>query len=140
MSGQTVILPRLLSRDRAIERVAAILRSLPMDRAWTISVAEKKPKRSLSQNALLWAIYGEIIKKGGEAMAGWESSELHDFFLMQHYGTETVEMFGKRKMRPLRRSSGLSKMEFSDHVEFILRFMADKGVWLSIPGETADAA
>jgi hypothetical protein len=54
-----------------IERVEAVLRSLPMDKAWRISIAEAKPKRSLSQNALLWAVYGEIIKKGGEAMAGW---------------------------------------------------------------------
>lgn len=137
MSEQAFTLPRLLSRDRMIERVAALLRSLPMDKAWRISIVEAKPKRSLSQNALLWAVYGEIIKKGGEAMAGWEPSELHDYFLLEHYGAETVEMFGKRKLRPLKRSSGMTKMEFSDHIEFILRFMANRGVYIETQSEAA---
>jgi hypothetical protein len=134
---QTFILPRALSRERVIERVAALLASLPIDKAWRLTIAEAKPKRSLSQNALLWAVYGEIIKKGGEAMAGWEPSELHDYFLMEHYGAETVEIFGKRKLRPLRRSSGMTKTEFSDHIEFILRFMADRGVYIETQSEAA---
>jgi hypothetical protein len=131
---ETFILPAG-GRERVIARAGLFLSSLPQDRPYKVTVEEHKQKRSLSQNALLWAIYDEIIKRGGEAMGGWESSELHDFFLMEHYGAETVDIFGKRKLRPLRRSSKLTKMEFSDHVEFVLRFMAQRGVAINVPGE-----
>lgn len=132
MIGQSYTIP---AKDRgpAVERLSLILRSLPDLHAYKVMVSEARPKRSLSQNALLWALYEQIIAKGGEAMQGWEREELHDFFLMNHFGHEVKEMFGKKKMRPLRRSSGLSKQEFTDFVESIVRFMAVRGVVLDMP-------
>jgi hypothetical protein len=92
--------------------------------------------RTLSQNALLWAIYEEILDKGGAAVRGFDKDELHEFFLIEHFGGEVNQLFGRKRLRPTRRSSGLSKMEFSDHVEFILHFMAEHGVVI----ETMEAA
>jgi NinB protein len=120
-------------RGSAMNRIAAFLSRLPKDRDFKVEISEQKARRTLSQNALLWALYGDILKKGGETMAGWETSELHDYFLIEHYGSEKVQMFGRLKLRPLKRSSGLSKTEFSDHVDFVVRSMAEQGVVLRLP-------
>lgn len=119
-------------RGAAIERLSLILYSLP-EKAHRLTITEARPTRSLSQNALLWALYCQIIDRGGEAMQGWEKEELHEFFLMNHFGHEVREIFGRKKMRPLRRSSGLNKQEFVDFTESIVRFMATRGVVLDMP-------
>lgn len=102
----------------------------------------RKSRRTSSQNALLWAIYDQIIKLGGEDMAGWKSEDLHEFFLINHFGSETREIFGRKRLKPLRRSSILSKAEFAELLDSIVRFMAERGVVLSLPGDpmTEDAA
>lgn len=134
---QTIVLPRLISRDSLISRIATILHKLPTDKAWRLDIAEHKTPRTLSQNALLWAIYGDIIEKGGEAMAGWDKDDLHEFFLIKHYGGEIGELFGMKRIRPLARSSKLNKIAFADHCEFILRFMAEQGLYISTQREVA---
>lgn len=113
-----------------IERIVHALEELPESTAYRVTVEETKAVRTLSQNALLWALYGEIIKQGGEAMQGWTKDDLHDFFLINAFGSEVKSLFGKRRLIPLRRSSRLSKQEFSDFVESIHRFMAERGVVL----------
>lgn len=92
--------------------------------------------RTLNQNSLLWAIYEEILAKGGAAVRGFGKDDLHEFFLIEHFGGEVNALFGRKRLRPRRRSSALSKMEFSEHVEFILHFMAEHGVVI----ETMEAA
>lgn len=92
--------------------------------------------RTLSQNALLWTIYEQILDKGGAAVWGFTKEDLHEFFLISHYGSEVRELFGLKRLRPVMRSSTLSKSQFSEHVEFILHFMAERGVVI----ETMEAA
>lgn len=132
---QAFILPRALARVGIIGRIALILGKLPMDKAWRLEIHEHIAARSIQQNRYLWAIYDEIIKRGGEALAGTTKEELHEFFLMYHFGHEEVRIFGRRKLRPLRRSSRLNKQEFADFVEAILRFMAERGVYIESPDE-----
>ena len=137
---QSFHLPRSLSRERVIERVARVLSGLTRDKAWKVEITEHKPTRSHSQNSLLWSIYTEILRKGGETMAGWEKEDLHEFFLIQHFGSEIQEMFGRKKHKPLRRSSRLNKQEFADFVDHIVRFMADQGVFIEMPDDVMEVA
>jgi hypothetical protein len=136
MLAQNFVLPAMLSRERAIERIATVLSKLAIDRAWRVSVVEHKPKRSDSQNRYLWAIYGEILAHGGD-LQGWTKEDCHEFFLGEHFGWEVLQGFGKRRMKPLRRSSVLNKQEFSDYIAFIQRFMAERGVYIDDPHEVA---
>ena len=132
---QQFVLPRALSRVGMIGRIALILGKLSMDKAWRVEVHEHIPKRSHQQNAYLWAIYGQILRKGGEELAGFDKNELHEFFLINHFGEEVKTLFGRKKVKPLRRSSGLNKQEFADFVESILRFMAQRGIYIESPEE-----
>jgi hypothetical protein len=107
---------------------------------WAIELGKlrtiiKKSRRTNDQNALAWHLYEDIIKRGGEEMRGFTKDDLHEFFLINHFGAETKELFGRKRLKPLKRSSRLTKMEFADFVDHIVRFMAERGVVLELPGE-----
>lgn len=132
--GQVTTIPTASQgRFQAVDRFIRQLRALDPDKVWEVSVAEKRRRRSDQQNRLLWSLYADILKMGGEAMRGWNKDDLHEFFLGNFHGWETVEMFGKRKQRPMKRSSKLNRQEFSDFVESIVVFMAERGVVLKMP-------
>jgi len=97
----------------------------------------KKSRRTTDQNALLWSLYEDIIKLGGEALNGFTKDDLHEYFLIDYFGSETRELFGRKKLKPLKRSSRLTKGEFSDFVEHIVRFAAERSIVLKLPGEQA---
>lgn len=128
------VLPKLLPRDRAIERVAGFLARLPQEKAWRVSVQEQKRTRTQQQNRYLWGVaYPAILTGGGEALAGWDAEDLHEYFLGEHFGWETLEGFGRKRVKPLRRSAKLTTQEFSDHVAFIQRKAAEFGVYVPDP-------
>ena len=139
MVKQHAILPKLLSRDGAIQRIAAILASLPMDKAWRVEWCEHKPRRSEQQNRYLWAIYGHILKVGGEEMRGWTKDDLHTFFLGEFSGWDKRVLFGRTRLVPVRRSSRMNKQDFTDFVDSISSFMAQRGVYVPTPDDDWDA-
>ena len=129
-------LPKNLPRDRAIERVAGFLSRLPLEKAWRVAVTEQKRTRTQQQNRYLWGVaYPAILAGGGEALAGWHAEDLHEYFLGEHFGWETLDGFGRKRLKPLRRSSRLTTQEFSDFVAFIQRKAAEFGVYCPDPEE-----
>lgn len=138
MSAVTqIVLPKLTPRAAVVERISRTILSLAQTSAWRVSIEEWKPPRTTQQNKLLWAIYDEILEKGGEDMGGWTKDDLHEFFLIETFGSETRALFDKKRLIPLRRSSRLNKQEFSDLIETIQRFMAERGVYIETPDEVA---
>ena len=97
----------------------------------------KKPRRSNDQNALLWALYYDAIAQGGETLGGWTSDDIHEYMLGEWSGWNTCEAFGKKRLKPKKRSSRLGKMEFSDFVSFVVRRFAEHGIVLELPGDQA---
>lgn len=123
------LLPKLIRRDGQLAKIADILSTLPMEEAFRVELHEQRPTRSHAQNRLLWGwIYPEIVRQGGESLGGWEAEDLHEYFLGEHFGWQRSVALGRTRMRPLRRSSKLSKAEFSDFVAFIQRRMAEHGI------------
>lgn len=136
MAEQSFILPKSLSREMQVARIARVLAALGLDRAWRIEIHEHKAKRSDAQNRYLWgAVYPTIIKSGN--LQGWNAEDVHEYFLGEHFGWEMVEGLGRRRMKPIRRSSKLSKLEFMDYVAFIQRRAAEFGVYIADPNEVA---
>lgn len=129
------LLSKNSQRDAVIERVSKVLRMLDVDKDWDVLIGAHKEKRTLDQNSLLWSIYSDIIEKGGEAMGGWQNDDLHEFFLIDYFGSESKEVFGKKRLVPLNRSKNLPKAEFAKLVDHIVRFMAMKGVVIDMPGD-----
>lgn len=105
----------------------------------TLRTILRKSRRSNDQNALLWSVYQDILRLGGEQLGGWTKEDLHEFFLIEHFGANVHEAFGRKRLKPKRRSSRLSKTEFSDFLDFIVRKCAEFGIVLTLPGESEAA-
>ena len=123
-------------RNGAMNRIAGFLSRLPKDRDFKVEISEQKARRSPSQNALLWSLYGDILLKGGETLGGWTPEDMHRFFLGEHYGWEKLTGLGRDRLKPNRGSSGMDKTTFSDHIDFVVRYMAEQGVVLDLPDDT----
>jgi hypothetical protein len=122
---EVFVIPSGAERSPAMNRIALYLSRLGKDRAFKVEVSEQKARRSLSQNAYLWGVvYPAVMQR----LDGWDAEDIHQFFLGEHFGWETLAGFGKRRMRPLKRSSGLTKIEFSEYVDFIQRRAAELGI------------
>lgn len=131
---KTITLPK---GDRSLSALFSFLSSLSPQYAWVIEVKRQQKRRSTDQNALLWSLYADMLEQCGEDLRGWTKEDLHEFMLGTHFGWERIEGFGMKRMRPLKRSSKLSTVEFSAYVEFILQFAAEHGVYLESPHEVA---
>ncbi len=116
-----------LRSDISTERVQKVIGALSKEKAWTIEIEEYKPKRSDQQNRYLWGVcYAELMK----VLPGWQAEDIHEYMLGEHFGWETIEGMGRKRLRPLRRSSALNKQEFSDFVAFIQRKAAEHGCYI----------
>lgn len=118
--------------DRNLSKVVAVLSVLPKDKPYVIEVSEQKQTRSLEQNSYLWGVVYPTIM---DHLIGWDAEDIHEFFLGEHFGWETIDGLGKKKLKPIKRSSRLSTKEFKEHWEFIQRYMANKGVDIPDPNE-----
>lgn len=132
MREQTII----LQKGSALVRVVALLSALVRDTPLKVTIAEYKRTRSHEQNAYLWGVvYPSILSH----LPGWDADDLHEYFLGEHFGWATLEGMGRKRLKPIKRSSKLSTTEFQDHVAFIQRAMAEKGVYVPDPNEAVAA-
>ena len=130
-----IILPES-NRSPVIESIVRYLAALPEGKRYTVKVEAYKKSRSQQQNRYLWGlVYETILKEGGEALAGWHAEDLHTYFLGEWSGWETIEGFNSIRKRPIKRSSKLSTVEFSDYVAFIQQKAAELGVYIPDPNE-----
>ena len=131
---QTIAVPTGAAREAAIARMAKVLAAMPPDKPLRVEVHEHKPRRSDAQNAYLWGVVYPTI---AEKLEGWKKDDIHEYCLGEHFGWEVLEGLGRRRMRPLRRSSKLSKTEFMDYVADIQQRMAGHGIYIPDPNEGA---
>ncbi len=97
-----------------------------------ITIEPKKSTRSLEQNAYLWGVCYQTILDTGQ-LEGWRKEDLHEYFLGEHFGWERLEGFDRIRLRPLKRSSKLKKMQFVEFIDFIHQKMAEIGVVIPDP-------
>lgn len=133
---QVFILPRNQPRGEALARIIRAIHALPAGRLYAVEIKERKRGRTLQQNAYLWGVcYAEILRQGGESLAGWEAEDIHEYMLGEWSGWEELEGLGRKRLRPVKRSSTLSVTEFMDFVEFIQRKAAGLGIYIPDPNE-----
>jgi hypothetical protein len=130
---QEFFIPASGGRADIVARLGKVLMNLPMAR-YKVEITESKPIRSNNQNRYLWGVVYPTILEAGK-LDGWEAQDIHDYLLGEHFGWETVEAFGRKRQRPIRRSSKLSKLEFVDFVRFIQNRMAEHGIYVPDPNE-----
>jgi hypothetical protein len=60
-----------------------------------------------------------ILEAGGEMLRGYHRADLHEYFLGECFGFEVLEGLGRKRLRPLKRSSNLTVQEFREFLLFI---------------------
>lgn len=127
---QTFQLPKLAERTGTFERLIKFLTLLPMECGWVIEVKRLQRKRSDAQNRYLWGVCYPAIM---EHLKGWDANDVHEYCLGECFGWESLEGLGRKRLRPIRRSSKLSVTEFMDYVDWIQRDMATRGIFVPDP-------
>ena len=120
--------------DQIANAISNMVSRLDPAQSWQITVEAFKPKRSDQQNAFLWGVvYPSVLEGGGEALRGWTTNDLHEYFLIEAWGSDVIEGFGRKRHKPLRRSSKLTKQEFSDYLAIIEAKCAELGIHIPEP-------
>lgn len=117
----------VLRSPTAVDRMADAIRAL-LAECGAVEADWKpwKPRRSDEQNRYLWGVcYRTIADHTGHSVDEW-----HEYFLGEHFGWETVDMMGRKKLRPLRRSRKLKKSEFADFIAFVQQRAAENGIFI----------
>ena len=115
------------------KKVLALLKETDMPYKVTV---KKGGTRSLEQNAYLWGVvYDVILNESGLINDGWAPDDLHEYFLGEYHGWEELKGLGRRKVRPVERSSTKSTIEFMEYIEFIQRWAAERGIYIPDPNE-----
>ena len=123
------IFPKNTRADDIIKAVAVMVAAIDTSKTWCISVEPWKRKRSDAQNRFLWGVvYPMILEQGGETLGGWTRDDLHEYFLGECFGWEVLEGFGRKRMRPIKRSSAMNKQEFTDYLLYIEQRCIDMGM------------
>jgi hypothetical protein len=121
--------------EQVMKAVAAMMTALPA-KPFAVTVEMWKKPRTNQQNAYLWGVvYPAVIEGGGEALGGFTRDDVHEWLLGECFGWQTLEGFGRKRMRPLKRSSALNKQEFSDYLTFIDTKCAEFGIVIPEPYE-----
>ena len=130
------IFPKGTKKEAIAQAVVLLIRDETI--AWQVTVEPFKKPRTNQQNAYLWGVvYPTILETGGEALKGWQADDLHEYFLGEIYGWETLEGMGRKRMKPVKRSSRMNRSEFMDYLEQISQRCANLGI--IIPEPTYDA-
>ena len=128
------IIPKGSKPADVLRAVSLLVQDLSPEKSWEITVKEVRPRRSDSQNAFLWGVvYPSLLEGAGEALRGFTASDLHEFMLGEMWGWETIEGFGRKRMRPVRRSHNMTKQEFSDFIGYIEQRALDMGIVIPEP-------
>lgn len=92
--------------------------------------------RSNPQNDLYWGYCVEPFAKFKEK-DGYTKDDVHELFKMDcNYKVKTIERNGHVfQVKVPQSTSGLTKSEFSEYINRVIKYAAEQGCYLSIPGD-----
>lgn len=135
MNAQVIFIPEEPeARGAIVERLRQFLLTATPGKRLRVTVDAFRLRRSHEQNRYLWGVVYPTIMQA-QSLQGWSAEDLHEFFLGEVYGWETLEGFGRKRLRPVRRSSTMSTTEFAGFVMHIQQRMAELGVYIPDPHE-----
>lgn len=94
------------------KNVLAFLAKISIEKPVEVLVRPYYEKRSLEQNARLWALHSLAAQHTGHS-----AEEMHEFALMRHFGTKEIGVGELVRAVPLKRSSMRNRKEFAEFME-----------------------
>ena len=128
------VFPKGTRPEQIAAAVSVLVRELDPAISWQVSIKAFKPKHTDRQRDFLWGVvYPSILEGGGEMLRGWAKQDLHEYFLIETFGSEIIEGFGRKRHKPLKRSSKMTKQEFRDFIDLIEVRCAEMGIHIPEP-------
>ena len=125
VQGRTALL-------RFVDSVTAQL-GMEFDKVYNVSIKPAQSQRTLSQLAYLHGVcYPTILREKDLEEQGWRKSDLHEYFLGEYQGWETLSGLGRPRVRPVQRSPR-GKLDMSDFIAFVQQKAAEMGVYVPDP-------
>lgn len=122
--SQTIIIRGAASLSDALAKLAG----LPLDRPWALTVERLDRKRSLQQNARLWAILTHVSDQVADEEGKKYSPETWmSFFKSKFLGKRAISVDGELHLVE-KRSSTLKTVEFGEFMTQIEVWSIDHGV------------
>lgn len=130
-----MIIPKGTNPNHAHYQTKAItlIQDLNPNYAWKIVATRHRKTRSNPQNAYHWGVIIDLICQD----TGNDKNDIHEYLLGEYAGWETYEVFGRKKVRPARRSHDMNVDQFNDFNEWCSAWAAKNlGIVIPMPGET----
>lgn len=117
----------VLHSEFILTNLIAFLRKIDFAAPMEVIVRPYVERRSLEQNARLWALHTKAAE-----FVGCSAEDMHEDMLCKVYGYTEVRMpSGDQKRIPLKRSSARNRKEFAAFMEQVEAFyISELGVWL----------
>ena len=129
MPTQTFRLPKT-DRQRIADNLRDFVMTAMPGKELRVDVCEYRKRRSQDQNAALWGVAYKTLHDA----TGNDPDDLHTYFLGEWGGWETINVMGRLRQVPKRRSSKLTTVEFAEFYAFIQQRSAETvGVYIPDP-------
>lgn len=117
--------------EPARQRVLSHIANLNIERPWDITIGRHVKKRSLSQNALMWAWINRVVEEVSD-YTGMDADKVHEHFKAKFLTSEMIEMGGETT--EYRSTKNLSTAEMADYMNRIYAFCTTElGLLLPVP-------
>ena len=97
------------------DRIIGYIKRLDLSKSYSVEVRERKARRSLDQNALMWLWLTCI-----ESETGNDRNDLHDYFKKKYIAPKEVEVFGVKELEYT--TTDLSTGQFKEYLDKIQAF------------------
>lgn len=119
-------------RTAMAQRIAAFIESALPGKPLRVTVEEVRRRRSDEQNRYWW---GVVVQTFCQHLEGWTPEDVHTYLCGEIWGWERIEGLGKARLRPVKRSSRLNKVEFAEMVARAQQIGAEHGIYIPDPNE-----
>lgn len=120
--------------DEMRDKVRDIVSRLDPSKPWSVEIKPYRKARTNDQIRYYWGVIVTLLADE----TGATKDEMHEFLMMEYFGFEEYEIFGKRKLRPVRTLSSpdlLPRSEMSNLFDYCIYFAAQQGILIPYPNE-----
>ena len=107
----------IIHKQDAIRRENArqFIDELDPNKKWKVEISQYRKVRSIEQNSFLHGVPLKILSDH----TGYTLDEIREYLAGEFTGWEEYDVFGKKKVRPIKTSSQMSTKEMTEFIEFI---------------------
>ena len=116
------------------QQVINHIRAMEVDRAYTVEIKRWRKSRSNQQLAYWWGVVVRTICD----FSGNEKDDIHDLLCGEFWGWQDEDVFGRRKLKPVRTLSGPDKLashEMKQFTDWCIAWAAQHGIMIPQPRE-----